>query len=148
MTELTVRTARDRADLEACLRIRATVFVDEQGVAPEAELDEHEAAASHLLALTDGRPVGAMRWRFVTPGRVKIERVAVLGEARGRGIGLALMAEAMRQARAAGAAEAVLHAQSSAEAFYHRLDFVTEGPPFDEEGIAHVRMRRTLTAAG
>jgi predicted GNAT family N-acyltransferase len=118
--------------------------VEEQGVPPEAELDAHDAAANHLLALVGEVPVGTMRWRAVAPGRVKLERVAVLVEARGGGIGAALVVEAMRQAEAAGAEEAVLHAQASAEAFYRRLGFVTEGLPFNEEGIPHVRMRLSL----
>jgi predicted GNAT family N-acyltransferase len=144
MNDLVIRGARDSEDLAACYRIRTVVFVEEQGVPPEAELDAHDAAANHLLALVGEVPVGTMRWRAVAPGRVKLERVAVLVEARGGGIGAALVVEAMRQAEAAGAEEAVLHAQASAEAFYRRLGFVTEGLPFNEEGIPHVRMRLSL----
>lgn len=144
MNDFVIRGVRDADDLAACYRIRTVVFVEEQGVPREAELDAHDAAANHLLALVAGVPTGTMRWRAVAPGRVKLERVAVLAEARGRGVGAALVAEAMRQAGAAGAEEAVLHAQASAEAFYRRLGLVTEGPPFDEEGIPHVRMRLSL----
>lgn len=152
MTAPTIVTVASEAERAACFAIRSAVFCDEQGVAPEAELDEHDATATHLLALLDGRPVGAMRWRVVGSGagsgagsgEAKIERVAVARVARGQGIGAALMAVAMRQAAEAGLAEAVLHAQTSAEAFYLRLGFVTEGGIFLEEGIEHVRMRGTL----
>lgn len=146
MTPL-VRTAETAADREACFAIRRQVFVDEQGVALEAELDAHDATATHLLALIDRRPVGAMRWRVAKPGVAKIERVAVLREVRGLGVGAALMAEAMRQAALHGLEEAVLHAQTSASVFYERLGFVAEGQPFDEEGIEHVKMRRRLDPA-
>lgn len=146
MTPL-VRTAETADDREACFAVRREVFVEEQGVALEAELDAHDATATHLLALVDERPVGAMRWRVAKPGVAKIERVAVLREVRGLGVGAALMAEAMRQATLRGLEEAVLHAQTSASAFYERLGFVAEGEPFDEEGIEHVKMHRRLGPA-
>jgi predicted GNAT family N-acyltransferase len=144
MTDLVVRTAASPADRDACFAIRKTVFVDEQGVPAEAELDEHDAAATHLLALADDRPIGTMRWRTAEPSMAKVERVAVLREGRGLGAGAALMNEALRQITAGGHTQAVLHAQTTARAFYERLGFVVEGAPFDEEGIEHVRMRLAL----
>jgi predicted GNAT family N-acyltransferase len=141
MTVTTVHTATDPADREACFAIRIAVFVDEQGVPREAELDQHEASAVHLLAEADGRPVGTMRWRAVPPATAKLERVAVLPEARGLGIGRALVLEALRQVAAAGLRAAVLHAQTSAAPFYDHLGFLAEGEPFDEDGIEHIRMR-------
>lgn len=144
MTAVLVRAVSNEADRERCFAIRKTVFVDEQGVALEVELDAHDAGATHLLAEIDGRPVGTMRWRMTAPGRAKIERVAVLREARGNGAGAELIRAAMDQIRASGAGEAVLHAQSSATAFYLKLGFLPEGKPFLEEGIEHVHMRRPL----
>jgi predicted GNAT family N-acyltransferase len=144
MTKTTVRVAVDPADREACFAIRIAVFVEEQGVPREAELDRHEASAVHLLAEVEGRPVGTMRWRAVPPATAKLERVAVLPDARGLGIGRDLMREALRQVAAAGLGAAVLHAQVSAAPFYERLGFRAEGDPFDEEGIEHVRMRRAI----
>jgi predicted GNAT family N-acyltransferase len=143
MPEILIRTATERADREACFAIRLGVFVEEQGVPRAAELDEHDlpgAATVHLLALVDGQPAGAMRWRTAPPGTAKIERVAVLAAARGLGIGRLLMGEALRQVAAAGLGSAVLHAQTSARAFYERLGFLAEGDTFDEDGIEHVRM--------
>lgn len=145
---LRVRHAVSAADRDACLAVRRTVFVDEQGVAPEAETDAHDATADHLLALAGARPVGAARWRAVGQGRAKIERVAVLKEARGRGAGVALVRAALARIAAAGIGEAVLHAQTPAAGFYGRLGFVAEGGPFDEEGIEHVRMRLAVARAG
>ena len=141
MTTTTVRTVTNPVDREACFAIRIAVFVDEQGVPREAELDSYEANAVHLLAEADGRPVGTMRWRAVPPATAKLERVAVLPQARGLGIGRALVLEALRQVAAAGLGEAVLHAQTSAAPFYERLGFLAEGEPFEEEGIEHIRMR-------
>lgn len=144
MTDIAIRRAIDPADREACFAIRVEVFVHEQGVPREVELDAHDApgaATAHLLALAGGRPVGAMRWRVAAPGKAKIERVAVLKAARGLGVGRLLMGEALREIAAAGLGSATLHAQASARAFYERLGFVAEGEPFEEEGIEHVYMR-------
>jgi predicted GNAT family N-acyltransferase len=78
----------------------------------------------------------------VPPSAAKIERVAVLREARSLGVGRALLAEALRQIAATPAiTEAVLHAQAHAQPFYRAFGFVAEGDPFDEDGIEHVRMR-------
>jgi predicted GNAT family N-acyltransferase len=144
MTDILIRVAATPEDRTACFAVRVAVFVDEQGVSPEVELDEHDAqgaATTHLLALADGRPIGAMRWRAVPPGKAKIERVAVLAEARRHGVGRLLMAVALRQIAAAGIGAAVLYAQTSARDFYECLGFVPEGEAFVEEGIEHVRMR-------
>ncbi|HEX6015488.1 MAG TPA: GNAT family N-acetyltransferase [Geminicoccaceae bacterium] len=145
-----VRAASSAADREACFAIRIAVFVDEQqGVPADAELDGHEPTATHLLAFSGGRPAGTLRWRMVPPSAAKIERVAVLREARSLGVGRALLAEALRQVAATPAiteaatpaiTEAMLHAQTRAQAFYRRFGFVAEGDPFDEDGIEHVRM--------
>jgi len=76
----------------------------------------------------------------------KIERVAVLAQGRGGGIGQALMEAALALAEAKGAKEARVHAQTVAETFYAKLGFVAFGPTFDEDGIPHIAMRRLLIA--
>ena len=141
MTGTLVREAADTAERATCLAIRTAVFVHEQGVPLDEEIDEHEATATHLLAFVDGRPVGTLRWRVVPPATAKIERVAVLREARSLGLGRLLMDEALRRIAAAGIGAAVLNAQTAASSFYLRLGFQLDGQPFDEAGIEHVRMR-------
>ena len=147
MSEIVVRDAEGDADRQACFAIRIAVFVEEQGVALREELDEHDATATHLLALLSGRPVGTLRWRALAPDTAKIERVAVLREARGLGLGKVLMEQVLDSVAAAGFRSAVLNAQTSAADFYRRLGFLADGPPFDEAGIEHVRMRRGLMPA-
>jgi ElaA protein len=134
--------------LEQALAIRLAVFVEEQGVSLAQEIDGHDAAARHLLALRDGEPVGTLRLRWVDDGRVaKIERVAVLPRARGATIGQALVEAALATARAAGAEAALLHAQTGVQGFYARLGFVAFGPEFVEDGIMHVAMSLPLGGA-
>jgi predicted GNAT family N-acyltransferase len=146
MAALAIREARSPAELEQALAIRCAVFVVEQGVALGLEIDGRDQSARHLLALRRHEPVGTLRLRWSDGGRtVKIERVAVLAAARGQKVGQALMRAALALARAEGAEEARLHAQTAVQAFYAGLGFVACGPEFVEDGIPHVPMRRTLT---
>jgi ElaA protein len=135
--------------LEQALAIRLAVFVGEQGVSLAQEIDGHDDAARHLLALRDGEPVGTLRLRWLDPGRVaKIERVAVLPRARGAKIGRALVEAALATARTGGAETALLHAQTAVQGFYARLGFVAFGPDFVEDGIMHVAMSLPLGGRG
>jgi predicted GNAT family N-acyltransferase len=148
MAQLSLIEVQDPPALESVFMIRRRVFVDEQGVGEELEIDAHEAEARHLLALCDGEPVGTLRLRLVGDQRTaKIERVAVLAEARGAGVGEALMRRALDVAETAGARSAVLHAQVQAQNFYHRFGFEPEGAPFIEDGLPHVVMARPLAGA-
>lgn len=133
--------AGDEAERAVCYAIRTAVFVDEQGVPLDEELDAHDAEATHLVARIDGRPVGTLRWRVVPPDTAKIERVAVLRDKRGAGLGRMLIEAALQQAAAAGIHSAVLNAQTVAVDFYRHLGFTIAGEPFDEAGIPHVRMQ-------
>ena len=126
--------------MDAARHIRCVVFCEEQNVPLNLEWDEHEAASEHVLAEVDGAPLGAARIRAYKPGVFKVERVAVMKEARGQGIGLFIMAEIMRRLADRGAAKIVLNAQAQVEAFYLRLGFVSEGEHFMEAGIPHVHM--------
>jgi predicted GNAT family N-acyltransferase len=143
----TVTRVATPEELEAAFALRFAVFVEEQGVSPELELDAHETRSTHLVAREDGEVVGTLRWREVAPGVGKVERVAVRRDRRGQGVGVLLVRAALAELAAAGLTEAVLHAQVTARAFYERLGFRTEGEPFDEDGIPHVRMRRPLAPA-
>jgi predicted GNAT family N-acyltransferase len=126
--------------MAAARRIRHAVFCEEQQVPLDLEWDEHEAVCEHVLAEVDGAPVGAARVRPYAPGVFKVERVAVLKEARGRGIGLFIMAEIMRRLADRNVTAVVLNAQVQVEGFYHRLGFVSDGERFMEAGIPHVHM--------
>lgn len=127
-------------DLAACHAIRRVVFIEEQNVPEAEELDDLDEVALHLLARLDGRPLGTARLlRLGETG--KIGRVAVLAEARGTGLGAALMRAAIDQFRAtAGVTRVKLGAQTHALGFYEKLGFVAYGPEFDDAGILHREM--------
>ena len=87
-----VRLVEDEAARRLCLRLRWTVFVEEQGVPPSLEVDQHDSSgAVHALGLLDGVPAGTGRFVFVEPGLARIGRMAVLDHARGKGLGRTLL---------------------------------------------------------
>lgn len=128
--------------------IRTRVFVEEQAVPPELERDEHDETAVHLLATLDGRPVGTARVRIVEGDTAKIERVAVLRECRGTGIGRALMSVLEAEGRRMGARKAKLGAQTHAIPFYEKVGYEAYGPEFDDAGIPHRWMEKALREPG
>ena len=144
MTGLEVRRARPD-ELARCLAIRREVFVDEQGVPLEEEMDAHDAACTHFLALAASEAVGTARLRLTGDGRVKAERVAGRRPFRRAGVGRVLMHALEDEARACGARELRLNAQVAVVAFYERLGWRAEGPEFLEAGIPHRAMRKPLT---
>ncbi len=137
---LEIRTADWEADRDHLRAIRDAVFIREQGVDPAIEWDDQEEVAQHFLVLRDGNPVGTGR---ILPGG-KIGRMAILPELRGTGLGLRLLQSICTFARSNGLPRVYLHAQRHAEAFYRKAGFVPVGGEFEEAGIAHIRMERTL----
>lgn len=124
--------------------IRHTVFQIEQGVDPEIEFDGQDDAATHIVAYLETQPIGTTRIRFLQDGLAKIERVAVLAKYRGRGIGKTLMQEAIAWLRTKQVPEVKINAQTHAKAFYEKLGFQQRGDEFDEAGIPHIEMRKSL----
>jgi predicted GNAT family N-acyltransferase len=132
-------------DIATCQHLRRVVFIEEQGVSVEDEVDGLDDGAIHLMAWTGGRPVGTARL-LVKGATGKIGRVCVLAEARGTGLGAALIGAALDELRRQpGVTEAVLGAQSHATGFYGKLGFVVEGEEFLDAGIPHRTMRRALS---
>jgi predicted GNAT family N-acyltransferase len=119
--------------------IRFSVFVEEQKVPAEIELDALDALSLHALAFdAQGRAVAT--GRLLPDGH--IGRMAVLKSERGTGVGTAVLLALMKAARAGGHGEVVLSAQTHAVPFYRRLGFVSEGEVYDDAGIPHIDMRR------
>ena len=128
-----------RAEREAS-PIRFAVFVDEQNVPAEIELDEHDAVCLHVIARAEGQAVGT--GRLLPDGH--IGRMAVLKAFRGKGIGAAMLNVLIDKARERGEKEVVLSAQTHALGFYRRHGFVDEGEPYIDAGIPHQTMRKVL----
>lgn len=133
----------DAAEMEQAWRIRRAVFIEEQGVPEEIEMDADDAIAFHVLALDNEIPVGCGRM-VPHEGAIKIGRMAVMRERRGEGIGEEILAFLMDAARDRGYRMAVLHAQLHAEGFYLKCGYQPVGEVFEEAGIAHLAMERAL----
>ena len=126
-------------------RLRMEVFVQEQGIDPAIELDAHDPTAVHAVAYNRlAQPVATGRLLYEAPGDARIGRMAVDRVVRGQRWGRAVLDALVRAAQARGDAQVTLHAQCSAEGFYRRAGFVPVGAVFEEAGIAHITMRRTL----
>ena len=131
-------------DLALCHALRRTVFIEEQGVPEAEELDGQDDRAIHLLAWQDGQPIGSARI-LLQDDIGKIGRVCVLAQARGRGLGAALIRAALDVLRVQpGIARAKLGSQTHAIGFYEKLGFVAQGPVYDDAGIPHRDMIRDL----
>lgn len=129
----------DRAREEAAA-IRFAVFVEEQGVPAEIEMDEADALSVHALAYHGGEAVGTGR---LLPD-AHIGRMAVLKAWRGRGAGGLILARLLDAARARGDAVVRLSAQVHALGFYRAHGFEALGQVYQEAGIAHQAMRIAL----
>ena len=135
--------ARTQDEIEAALRLRYAVFCEEQGVTPEADQDGRDPEAVHLVATEGGRLVGTCRL-LVARGVAHLGRMVVSADRRGHGVGSALLGEADRVARGAGARAIRLNAQIRSRAVYDRAGYLAEGEVFLEEGIEHVAMEKRL----
>jgi predicted GNAT family N-acyltransferase len=147
---LEIEVIRTWNQIQEAIRIRYAVFIDEQGVPEEEELDEHDLPRAwgrtsvHVL----GR-LGAMRMPVVTArllidGRpdepAHVGRVAVTAWQRRQGHGRAVMRYLEDEARRRGFPGIILHAQLHAVPFYEALGYVADGPVFLEAGIEHRAM--------
>ncbi len=131
------------SDMEAVYALRFEVFVDEQCVPREEELDEHDTDARHYLAEENGTVIGCARLITDADG-VHIGRLAVKGSHRGRGVGTAICRRILEDCRTEGHKRVWLNAQTRAIGFYQTLGFSAEGPVFFEAGIEHRRMEAVL----
>jgi predicted GNAT family N-acyltransferase len=132
------RVSSDR-EMAQAFAIRLRVFVEEQGVPPDIELDRDDQRAIHFLAFIGEKAVGTARI-VARRGTAKIGRMAVLKRFRGTGIGAKLLKHAVTTAKRFGARKIYLHAQVAVIGFYQKLGFRCVGPVFDEAAIPHRKM--------
>jgi predicted GNAT family N-acyltransferase len=133
--------------LEEAFSLRETVFVGEQGVAPDLERDGRDANAEHAVVVADGRVVATARMLISGAGDdavAVVGRVAVAAADRGAGHGVAVMDVLERRAADLGLPLVELHAQVAVEGFYDRLGYAPVGERYFEAGIEHITMRKEL----
>ncbi len=144
MSTIEVSVIRTPAEMEEALSVRRRVFIDEQGVAEDEEIDGYDAdpatvpAAVQVIGRVDGVPVATARLLLDAGDRFPhIGRVAVLAEQRRRGYGNAVMQALQDEARRRGLGGIALAAQLHAIPFYERLGYVARGEVFLDAGIEH-----------
>lgn len=140
----------DTALLAEHHRIRHAVFVEEQGVFPDSDVDAHDARDDvlHVLALHHGRPAGTVRLYPTGPGEWLGDRLAVLPEFRSVHVGAPLVRSAVEAAGARGGALMRAHVQVANERFFHRLGWRSAGPVETYVGQPHVPMSIVPVSVG
>ncbi|MGH8821575.1 MAG: GNAT family N-acetyltransferase, partial [Rhodoferax sp.] len=126
-------------------RVRTEVFVLEQRIPRELEVDRADQDALHAVAYNRlGQPLATGRLLQQAPGIAQIGRMAVHRALRGSQLGQLVLQALTDSARERGDREVMLHAQRSAAGFYTRAGYAVRGNPFNEVGIAHVEMFKPL----
>ncbi|MFC4450205.1 GNAT family N-acetyltransferase [Halorussus aquaticus] len=150
-----VRRAETEAERADALSVRFEVFVEEQGVPEDVEIDGKDDESIHFVCYAEGQrgegtddadrtPVGVGRLREVGDRRGKVERIGVLEAHRGEGVGRTIVDELEATAAERGLSTLVMHAQTPVEQFYRNLGYETTSDVFEEAGIPHVEMEKSL----
>lgn len=126
------------------LKIRYQVFVKEQGVQLEREIDKDEAYAVHFVLYEDNEALATVRLLPVDEKTMKLQRMAVKKEARHRGLGNIIIAEAEKFAKQQGFTTIKLGAQLTAQEFYEKMGYQAYGEVFLDAGIKHIAMKKEL----
>ncbi len=138
-----VRPAQGQAEVDAALALRHEVFVVEQHVPLDDDVDGRDAQALHLVGVQDGRVVATCR--VLNDGdTAKLGRMAVAVAVRRRGIASRLLAAAEEHARTTGARRIALAAQTEALGLYERAGYAALGERFLDAGIEHLMMDKRL----
>ena len=144
MAEVIVKQAITEAEMAALRALRMAVFIEEQGVPEELEIDALDALAYHAVACVGDAIIGTGRLLVLPGGDALIGRMAVQIDVRRIGVGGHVLQFLEAAAVKLGVSEVIVHAQTYVSEFYSRAGYNTEGEPFDEAGIQHIIMRKPL----
>lgn len=140
---MTVKIVETNKELEDAFSVRKIVFVEEQKVPIEEEIDQFENEATHFVLYHEGLPIGAGRFRSIDDYG-KVERICVLNESRKLGAGKTIMLSIEAYARERNFHTLKLNAQTQAIPFYTRLGYETISDEFLDAGIPHKTMIKHL----
>ncbi|HHY21874.1 MAG TPA: GNAT family N-acetyltransferase [Bacilli bacterium] len=132
-----------KQQLKDAYAVRMKVFVEEQGVPQEIEIDGFEDQATHFVVYDKEVPIGAGRFRRLDEIG-KVERICILDDFRKTGAGKRLMEKIEEVMKQQGLKKAKLNAQTHAESFYKRIGYTTVSELFYEANIPHVTMEKIL----
>jgi predicted GNAT family N-acyltransferase len=137
-----VQLVTSKSQLEDAYSVRLKVFVEEQKVPPEEEIDQYEDEAIHFVVYDNDKPIGAGRFRKID-NYAKVERICIDKEYRAKGIGKLLMETIENEATKIGLVAFKLNAQIQAVEFYRSLGYEVCSNEFLDAGIPHVTMKKT-----
>ncbi len=143
---MSFKKIKDQDDLNIAFQLRINVFVDEQGVPLEDELDEFDVldgSCDHILVYYNNQPVGTGRIRIVDKVG-KLERICILKDYRKYGLGKIIIAGLESIAMEQGIKQFKLHGQTQAEGFYKKLGYEAASEVFMEDGIPHLLMVKAV----
>lgn len=138
-----IKLVETKQQLQDAYAVRMKVFVEEQGVPQEIEIDEFEDNATHFVVYEKEIPIGAGRFRRLDDIG-KVERICILHDFRKTGAGKLLMEKIEEVMKQHGIKKAKLNAQTHAEKFYLRIGYQTISELFYEADIPHVAMEKIL----
>lgn len=144
MQGLKIGMINTASEWEAAKLIREKVFQQEQNVIKELDLDGKDKESSQFIAYYEDVACGTCRLRFLSGMLVKLERLAVLKEKRGKGIAKSIVSYAINFAKMIGANQIYCNAQLQAKGLYESLGFQEEGDLFMEADIKHIKMRKEI----
>lgn len=138
-----IENVENEQQLKDAFGVRRTVFIEEQQVPEDLELDEHDDTAVHFIGYENKQPIAAARLRFVNENG-KLERICVQKDFRGQSFGKQMIEAMEKRIRKEGLKQAKLNAQTHAEEFYRALGYETISGEFMDAGIPHVTMIKKL----
>ncbi|MFH1200043.1 MAG: GNAT family N-acetyltransferase [Candidatus Micrarchaeota archaeon] len=122
------------------IRLRADVFIKEQGFQPGWEPDEDDKKSVHYIAICGGKVVSTARHRETAKGEIKIERMATAKDYRGKNIGRGLVVFMIDEIKTLGPKRIWLRSQVQSQKFYEKCGFAAVSKPFDQWGVPHIDM--------
>ena len=144
MLKLNYKLVESDNELKEAFQVRKRVFVEEQGISEDLELDGYDSKALHMVVQYGDRIIGTARVLFPGPDVAKIERMAILKTFRRKGIGSKIILFLNRRLKIKKISKVIVHSQCSAVPFYKSCGFIESGLPFNEAGITHIKMEMQL----
>lgn len=147
---ITVKRVKSNTEKEDALNIRESVFVKEQNVPIELEMDEFDEIAQHFVAYLDGELAGTGRIYKDSNQKdsARLGRVAVLPHMRRKGVARAIIKELLEWALEEKICRVILHSQVTSIGLYKEFGFEVQGEDFEEAGISHTEMIINLLSVG
>ena len=143
MKNLDIKKVKSKQEFNKTIKIRETVFIEEQSVPKEIEIDELDKKAEHFIVYLKNKPIGCARIRKIN-NYAKLERIAILKEFRGKGFGRDLTNFLINYCKKIGLNEIHLHSQIYVSNFYKKLGFKSIGKKFLEADIEHIEMIKKI----